>query len=155
MAALKKSSPGMRRGNLSNDRIRSARVVATAMSNQLSKTICFICGVCGLNVYAIRDLLSHIQSLNNPETRNRSLKRAPSAFHRRIQLAQSSLVSGALVSHMPRTYRHCACSRGSGRRNIFQQRGSTSLRCRIANSFVEGSDKIVAEGSETMEGLAR
>jgi hypothetical protein len=115
----------MRRDSWPSARIRSGREVAIAMSNQLSKTICFICGACAMSVYVNHDSLSHILSLNSPAMRDHVVVIAPSACRRHSQLELSSLVSDVLEFHMPRTYRRCVCSRDTGTPSIFQRLGST------------------------------
>ena len=122
-----KSSSEMKRDSSSSDRMRNGREVAIAMSNQSSKTIRFICGACAQNVYANRGLLFRTQNLSSPLILNHDVKSAPSAFHKHTQQAPSFLVSGALGFRMPRTYRHCACSRGSGKPSTSRQRDSTYL----------------------------
>jgi len=138
-AALRKSSPEMRRDSWSNARIRSARGVAIAMSIQLSKTTRFICGACAMNVYAIRGLLCHSLNLNSPAKTGHFVVSATSACRKHSQQEPSSLVSDALEFHMPRTCRRCACSRDSDTPNIFQRRGSTSCWL-VVEVVVSGED---------------
>jgi hypothetical protein len=96
------------------------------MNNQLPKTIRFISGgVFGVNVYAIRDLLYHILSLNMGLSMMMTLVGYSNASRRHIRLAVSSRRHYVLVDRMLGTCRYCACSRGSGTLSTARPRDNT------------------------------
>jgi len=112
------------------------------MNNQSSKTICFIGRGAGARktVYATRGSQCRSRNLNN-DARMRILVVGLSVSRMRIPPRPSFLVLDALESHMPHTYRRCACSRHSGRPSTSQRRDNTCWRyCPLDGGTSRSSD---------------
>ena len=93
------------------------------MSNQLPKTICFICGLSVMS-----DDAKNSSRSRNPNTRPETMTVGIGVMNElRIDslLEQFSLVYGDLMFRMRHTCRHCAHSKGTDTRNIFRQRDNT------------------------------
>lgn len=121
----------MRTGSVPTARIGRAQEAATAMRNQLSKTIRFICGVGGTSVGATTcGSPCRSRNLSSPARRIAAGRSVPSGSRRRSQRGRSSLERGGPGCRRPRTCQCCACSRGTGRRSSARRRGSTWLATR-------------------------
>lgn len=90
-AAPRKSSRGTRTCSEPSALIRRAQEAATAMNNQLSKTICFIGGVGGTSAYAICGWRSRSPSLSSRARRIAAGRSALSGSRRRTRPGRCAL----------------------------------------------------------------
>jgi hypothetical protein len=124
-AALRRSYDGRKRGMQPSSRTRNALLVAIAMNIPLPKTICFIGGGVGMNVYVTHGSLCHSLSPSIRYVMMIPGSVVLNASRKHIQLVQSSLGLYVRMCHMPRTCQCCACNKHSGRQKTSRPLGST------------------------------